>query len=187
MWQNSPVWCRPCTAWPLNRISERHFKFLTVVCLKQHLKRESPFRKVNETKNHQWLWLWFSLQLQEKLPCLAFGILGPVYGGRVLRLEGLTHNPPLHATHLTRAWVIFWAAAKHNRQNGWIKKLFSYYFSFLHRHGLVLWDSETHPLHWSLQMDCHSVQQITLANDNYEKTHLAPPCFRGLSHRGKPG
>ena len=33
IWQNSPVCRRPCTAWPRNRISQRHIKFLTVVCL----------------------------------------------------------------------------------------------------------------------------------------------------------
>ena len=43
---------------------------------------------------------------------------------------------------------------------------------------------ETHLLHWSLQIDCPSVRQITLANDNYEKNSPRAPsiCKQALRH-----
>ena len=60
-----------------------------------------------------------------------------------------------------------------------------YYFKglFTWREGTELTGlPETGLLHWSLQIDCHSVPQITLANGNYENIHFALPCFRSLSH-----
>ena len=71
------------------------------------------------------------------------------------------------------AWVIFWAAARHNKQNGRPKKLFFILFQIPARTRACSLP-ETRPLHWSLQIDCRSIQQITLANGKvYDKIHLA--------------
>ena len=93
---------------------------------------------------------------------------------RATRLEGLKQSAPLHATHLTMtvpaAWVIFWAEWKLSTTNisGRPRKLFSILFQLPAR-ARACSLPETLLLHWSLQIDCHSVRQITLANGNYEK------------------
>ena len=89
---------------------------------------------------------------------------------RATRLEGLKHSPPFTCNSPNRysewaAWVILWAAAKRNKHNGRPRKLFSILFE------LPAWARacslpETRLLHRSLQIDCHSVRQITLANGN---------------------
>ena len=107
---------------------------------------------------------------------------------RAPRLERLKHSPPLMQLRPNRgsewaAWVIFWAAAKHNKHNGRPRKLFSILFQLPAR-ARACSLPEARLLHWSLQPDCRPVRQITLANGNYENIHFAPPCLRGLSHHG---
>ena len=109
---------------------------------------------------------------------------------RATLLEGLKYSPHFTCNPPNRdsewaAWVISWAAAKHNKSNGRPRKLFSISFQLPAR-ARACSLPETRLLHWSLQIDCHSVRQITLANGNYESIHFAPPCFRGLSHLGQP-
>ena len=90
---------------------------------------------------------------------------------RATRLEGLKHSPPLHATRLT------------GTVNGLSELSFERPLSTTNRHGKTLFSilfqlpartracslPETRLLHWSLQIDCHSVRKITLANSNYEQ------------------
>ena len=98
---------------------------------------------------------------------------------RATRLEGLAHCPPLHATHLTGT-----VSGLRGAQTKWPTKetLFSSLFSFLHWHGPVLCVRLIYYI--DLFRMTVIVRQITLANGNHEKIHLAPPCFRGLSRLG---
>ena len=82
-----------------------------------------------------------------------------------------------------RLWVgcvsYLLSGAKHNKHNSWRRKLFAILFQF------PAWPRacslpEVRLLHWSLQIYCHSVRQITLAKN----IHLTPQCFHGLSHLG---
>ena len=62
---------------------------------------------------------------------------------RATRLEGLTHSPPLHATHLTRTVsglcaFSFERLLSTTNKSAHQRNFFSSYFSFLHRHGPVL-------------------------------------------------
>ena len=105
---------------------------------------------------------------------------------RVETLPALTCNSPNRDSDwAARATCIFQAAAKHNKQDGQPRKLFSFLFQ------LSVWTSacsllKTYLLHCSLQNDCRSVWQMTLANSNYEKIHLALPYLCGLSPLRKP-
>ena len=89
----------------------------------------------------------------------------------------LTHSPLLH-TNSECAVSAIWAAAKHNKQNGHPGKLFDILFQLPARiRAFSL--SETHLLHLSLHIDCHSVLQIhtTPANGNYQKILFTSPFF----------
>ena len=61
------------------------------------------------------------------------GALGKIraclHGGRVPRLGGLKHSPPLHASHLGE--IVSRAAANHNKQDGGKQKRFGVKLLFL--------------------------------------------------------
>ena len=65
------------------------------------------------------------------------------------------------------AWVISWAAAKHNKHNCRPRKLFSILFQ-LPAGARACSLPETLLLHWYLKIDCLSVRQITLKSGNCE-------------------
>ena len=99
--------------------------------------------------------------------------LGPVYmeggcpnePGNPAR-GAFTRNSPSRESEWA-AWVISWAAAKHNKHNGRPRKLFPMLFQ-LPPGARACSLPETRLLHWSLKIDCLSVRQITLTSGNYE-------------------
>ena len=173
----------------------------------ERLKVSPVIRNTAADKKRPIVYIWWSLKLitLESYKLLFFDHLSGLNidkglftwregapANRATRLEGLTHSPPLITWNSPNwdsewaAWAILWAAAKHNKQNGRQRKLFSILFQLPAR-ALACSVAETRLLHWYLQTDCHSFRQIALANGNYEKIYLAPPCLRGLSHLGKAG
>ena len=85
---------------------------------------------------------------------------------RASRLEGLTHSPPLHATHPTGTKFerpLSTTSKLADQRNYFFFKLFQ-----LPARVRACPPPKTRLLHWSLQIDCHSVRQITLTNGNYD-------------------
>ena len=106
---------------------------------------------------------------------------------RATRLEGLKHSPPLHATHLAGPVsglreLSFERPLSTTNVTTDQANCFLSYLSFLCWHGPVL--CLRHVYYTDLFRLTVTHCQITLANGNNEKIHLAPPCFRGLSHFG---
>ena len=103
------------------------------------------------------------------------------------RLEGVKHSPPLHATHLTRTVS---GLRDHELSFEWplsttnITADEGNFFSILFQLPAWAWAWPVLCLRLVYYID-HFVRQITLANGNYKKTHLVPPCFCGLSHMVK--
>ena len=64
--------------------------------------------------------------------------------------------------------------------------MFSSYFSFLHEHGPVLSLRLIYYIDL-YRVDCHSIRQITLANGNYEKTHLFSKAVKFKLYEKKMG
>ena len=139
------------------------------------------------TQQFQWTVLISVTAL--RLPKCLFTWREGALANRATQLEGLKHSPALHVTHLTGStvsrlrelsfeWPLSTTSITVHEGN-----FFLSYFSFLNGHRPVLClRLVDYTLHWSLQIDCHSVQQMTLTNGNYKNIHFAPPCFRSLSH-----
>ena len=100
---------------------------------------------------------------------------------RATRLEGLKHSPPTHATHLTGTESgLRELSLERPLSTTNITADQGNLFSILFQLPAWAWACslpEICLLHWSLQIDCHSVQQITLANGNYENIHFVSAMF----------
>ena len=109
---------------------------------------------------------------------------------RAIWLKGLTHSPPLHATHLTGtvSGLCGLSFKRPLRITKWLTEetLFHLVCSSQHGHGPVF----CLRLIYYIDLYFHSVRQITLANGNYEKftSHRhVQALVRGLSYLGQPG